>query len=51
MFFIKAAEQRVQQLEAQLEVEKQTQIFLKQEVERLATIGSSGNVSWHIICL
>jgi cell division protein FtsB len=39
------AEEHVKQLKAQLEVEKQTQVFLKQEVERLATIGSPDNVS------
>jgi hypothetical protein len=35
----------MRQLEAQLGVEKQTQVFLKQEIERLATVGGSGNVS------
>jgi cell division protein FtsB len=42
---MKAAEERVKQLEAQLEVEKQTQVFLKQEIERLATVGGANNVS------
>ena len=34
------AEESIRRLEAQIEVEKQTQMFLKQENERLAAGGS-----------
>ena len=45
VFLTKAADERIKQLEAELVAGKQTEIFLKQEVERLATLGGAANVS------
>ena len=45
VFLTKAADERIKQLEAELVAAKQTEIFLKQEVERLVPLGGAANVS------
>lgn len=46
VFLTKAADERIKQLEAELVAAKQTEIFLKQEVERMAPLGGAANVSY-----